>query len=136
MPTSTLEMASTSQTVTGLLRQFTTQLATLLRQELTLARLELYQSLTRLLRSGGALVGGIALLYTGFLLLLVAALAGLTLLLPLWLAALSLGLIIGAVGWSLVRRGRSMLRNAQLTPARLPHSLRRDKDVLLRRAHP
>ena len=136
MPTGTLETASSSQTVTGLLRQLTTQLSTLLRQELTLARLELYQSLTRLSQSAGAFVSGIALFYAGFLLLLVAAVAGLTLLIPLWLAALSLGVVIGAVGWTLIWRGRTILRNSQLAPARLPNSLRRDKEVLLRRVHP
>lgn len=136
MPTSTLQTASSSQTVTGLLRQLTTQLSMLLRQELTLARMEVHQSLTQLMQSTEAFMGGIALLYTGFLLLVVAAIAGLTLLIPLWLAALGLGVVIGGVGWGLVRRGRMTLRNAQLAPARLPHSLRRDKDVLLRRVHP
>jgi hypothetical protein len=136
MPTSTPETAPSSQTVSGLLREFTTHLSTLLRQELTLARLELYQSLTHLLWSAGAFVGGIALFYAGFLLLLAAAVAGLSLVLPFWLAALILGVAIVAVAWSLVRRGQTILRDAHLTPARLPHSLRRDKDVLLRKVHP
>ena len=132
----TLETASSPQTVTGLLRGLTTQLSTLLRQELTLARLELFQSLTRLLWSAGAFVGGIALFYAGLLLLLVAAVAGLTLLIPLWLAALSLGTVVGAVGWALVRRGLRTLQDPLQPPARLPRSLRRDKDVLLRKVHP
>jgi Putative Actinobacterial Holin-X, holin superfamily III len=136
MPMSRFEpsSASSSQSVPGLLHQLTTQLSRLLRQELTLARTELYQSLTRLLSSAGVVAGGIAVLYAGFLLILAAAVFGLALLLPVWLAALSLGVVITAIGWGFVQRGRRLLRNAHLALSHLPNSLRRDKDVLLRRA--
>ena len=136
MPLSRLARSSdsSSQTVAGLLHQLTTQLATLLRQELTLARTELYQSLARLLSSMGVVVGGIALLYAGLLLLLAAAVCGLTLLMPVWLASLSIGGVVSFIGWGLVIRGRRLLRNAHLVPSHLPQSLRRDRNVLLRRA--
>jgi len=113
----------------------TRQLTTLLRQELALARTELLQSLTRLLSAAGSLVGGFAILYTGLLFLLVAAVAGLTLVIPLWLAALSVGVLICLCGLGLVSYGRRALRKAQHTLSHLPDSLRRDKDVLLRRTH-
>jgi hypothetical protein len=119
----------------GLLQQLTRQLTTLLRQELALARTELYQSLTRLLSATGSLLGGFALLYTGLLFLLAAAVAGLATVLPLWLAALSVGLLICLGGFGMVMFGKRALRNAQLTPSHLPQSLRQDKDVLMRRTH-
>src|SRR4051812_11753571 len=75
------------QGIAALWHQLTAQLSTLLRQELTLARTELYESLTRLLSSLGALVVGIAFLYVALWSLLVAAIFGLALLMPIWLAA-------------------------------------------------
>ena len=128
--------ATSSQNVSGLVHQLTVQLTTLLRQELTLARTELYRSLARLLSATGAVVGGAVLLHAGFLLLLVAAVAGLAMFVPVWLAALSLGVLIGVCGWGLVSIGRRALKNAHLAPSHLPYSLLRDKEVLLRRGRP
>jgi hypothetical protein len=85
-------------TLAELLRELATELATLLRQELTLARIEVSQSLTVLFSSLGALVTGFAMLYAGFLLLLVAAVFGLATLVPVWLAALGVGLLISLAG--------------------------------------
>jgi len=122
--------------LSSLLHQLTAQLTTLLRQELRLARTELHQSTIRWVSATSTLVAGYAILYAGLLLLLVAAVAGLCILLPLWLAALSIGLLTCLCGWLLLGRGRRSLRNVQLAPSHLPDSLRRDKDVLLRRTHP
>ena len=125
--------SASPQTVSGLLHQFIGQLSTLLRQELALARTELSQAAAQLLASAGVALSGAALLYAAFLLLLTAAVSGLALLVPIWVAALSLGVVIGAVGFGLLRRGKRLLREAHLAPSRLPQSLRKDKDVLLRR---
>src|SRR5258708_4447473 len=72
-------------TLADLLRELATELATLLRQELTLPRTEVSQSLAQFLSSLGALVTGFALLYAGFLLLLAAAVFSLAAVVPVWL---------------------------------------------------
>ncbi|MBS0417176.1 MAG: phage holin family protein [Proteobacteria bacterium] len=128
--------AEPSQSISGLWHQLTLQLATLLRQELTLARTELYQSLMTVLSSVGTVVAGIVFLYVASLLLLVSAVAGLATLLPLWLAALSLGGGALLIGMMLVLSGRRHLKQAHLAPAHLGQSLKKDKDVLLRKAQP
>lgn len=128
-----IQQVDSAQTLSGLLFQLTTQLSTLFRQELTLARTELYQSLTRVLSSVGTVMVGLALLYAALWLCLVAAVVGLAMIMPVWLAALGLGVVTSAVGFVLVRRGRRRLEAAHLTPSHLPQSLRKDKDVLLRR---
>jgi len=129
-------MAEPTPSIPGLWHQLTAQLATLLRQELALARTELYQSALQVLSSVGTVLVGILFLYVALLLLLVAAVVGLALLVPLWLAALLLGGSALAIGLLLVLSGRRQLKKAHLAPSHLPHSLRKDKDVLLRRAHP
>ncbi len=128
-----IPQVDSSQTLPGLLHQLTTQLSTLLRQELTLARTELYQLLTRLLSSVGTMMVGFALLYAALWLLLVAAVVGLATIMPVWLAALGLGAAVFVVGLVLVQRGRRLLKTAHITPSHLPQSLRKDKDMLLRR---
>jgi len=125
-----------AQTISGLFHQLTTHLSTLLRQELTLARTELFHSLNRLLSSLGSVLAGFALLYMALWLLVVAAIFALALLMPVWLAALALGALAFVIGLVLVQRGRRLLKNAHLAPSHLPESLRKDKDVLLRRTQP
>jgi uncharacterized membrane protein YqjE len=128
-----IPQVDSSRTLPGLLHQLTTQLSTLLRQELALARTELYQLLTRLLSSVGTMMVGFALLYAALWLLLVAAVVGLATIMPVWLAALGLGAAVFVVGLVLVQRGRRLLKTAHITPSHLPQSLRKDKDMLLRR---
>jgi uncharacterized membrane protein YqjE len=128
--------AESDHGISGLWHQLTSQLSTLLRQELTLARTELYQSLTRLLASVGAVVVGVAFLYIALLSLLVAAIFALALLMPIWAAALCIGVVTAGIGSILLQRGRKLMKTAHLTPSHSQESLRKDKDVLLRRAQP
>jgi len=130
---STVESA---QTISGLWHQLTHQLSTLLRQELALARTELYQSLMRLASSLGAVLIGVSFLYIALLSLLVAAIFGLAQLMPIWAAALCIGVVTAGIGSILLQRGRRLLGTAHLAPSHSQQSLRKDKDVLLRRAQP
>jgi hypothetical protein len=100
---------------------------------MTLARTEMHQSLLQALSSVRTVLSGAALLYTGFLLLVTAAVFGLALLIPIWLAALTLGVVVSTTGWWLVERGRRQLKDAHLAPSHLAHALSRDKNVLLHR---
>jgi Putative Actinobacterial Holin-X, holin superfamily III len=121
-----------SETVLGLLRRLSRELSTLFRQELALASAEISRSLTTLLVSLVSVVSGGAVLYAGFLVLLVAGVCGLAYVLPLWLAALTVGIAVVLIGCVLVVMGRNKLKSADLLPTRSPQSLRRDKDVITR----
>jgi uncharacterized membrane protein YqjE len=135
MSTRELDPVESNQSISALWHQLTAQLSTLLRQELTLARTELFESLTRLLSSVGAVVVGVAFLYVALLSLLVAAIFGLALLMPIWAAALGIGVVTAVIGFVLLQRGRKLLKTSHLAPSHSPESLRKDKDVLLRRTH-
>ena len=136
MQTRELPAVESAQSIPSLWHQLTTQLSTLLRQELTLARTELYESLTRLLSSVGAVVVGVAFLYVALWSLLIAAIFGLAQVMPIWAAALCIGVATAVIGFVLLQRGRRLLKTAHLAPSHSPQSLRKDKDVLLRRTHP
>jgi uncharacterized membrane protein YqjE len=123
------EAASTTE----LLRRLTEQLVTLFRQELRLATAELSQALTKLLSGVISAAAGGAMLYAGFLVLLAAAVLGLAVVWPAWLAALAVGAAVTLVGLVLLYRGKKTVDPSSLKPQRTIDSLQQDKDVLTRR---
>ena len=122
-----------SQSAFGLLRRLTDELATLLRQELTLATAEVLRSMRVLLAAAASLAVGGAVLFTGLLAMLAAAVLGLSTVLQPWLAALVIGAAVAVIGIILVSVGIRALDPSTLKPARTAESLRKDKDVLTRR---
>jgi uncharacterized membrane protein YqjE len=124
-------MAETkAATLLDLLHRLTAQLSTLFHQEVKLAASELSGTLTALFVNLASVATGAAVLYAGFLLLLVAGVCGLATVVPLWLASLAVGLAVASVGCILVASGKQKLRVSELAPTRSAASLRRDKDVL------
>ena len=121
-----------SETMLSLLHRLTAELSTLFRQEVALAVAEVSRSVTMLLMNLASVASGGAVLYAGFLLLLAAGVFGLAYVLPLWLAALAVGLATVLVGCVLLVMGRNKLKAADLLPVHSRESLRRDKDVLTR----
>lgn len=122
-----------SQSAIGLLRRLTDELATLLRQELALATAEISRSMRVMLAGTASLAVGGAVLFTGILAMLAAAVLGLATVLHPWLAALVIGAAVAVIGIVLVSVGIRSLDPSSLKPARTTESLRRDRDVITRR---
>ena len=122
-----------SQSALGLLRRLTDELATLLRQELVLATAEISRSMRVLLAGAASLAVGGAVLFTGLLAMLAAAVLGLATVLHPWLAALVIGAAVAIIGIVLVWVGIRSFDPASLKPSRTTESLRRDRDVITRR---
>jgi len=123
-----------AEPVRALLRQLLQDLSTLCRQEIALARADLSSSLCVARRSIGVLALGSAIVFGGFLALLAAAILGLGALMPMWLAALAVGVTVVILGGVLLKVGQSGVGAAKFSTARSKESLRRDKDVLARSA--
>src|SRR6185437_9380717 len=121
-----------AQSVTTLLRRLTHELTTLFRQELALAVAELTQTLSRTLIGVGTAAAGGAVLFAGVLVLLAAAVLGLSHVMPAWAAALVVGAIISVIGIAAVLAGKRALP-ASFRPTRTTRSLSKDKDVLTRK---
>src|SRR5262245_12970196 len=83
-----------SQSTLDLMRRLLNEVATLFRQELALARAEFMRSISRLLISATSVATGAAVLYAGFLVLLIAAMLGLAKVVEPWLAALIVGFVV------------------------------------------
>ncbi|HVY82081.1 MAG TPA: phage holin family protein [Steroidobacteraceae bacterium] len=122
-----------AQSTLDLMRRLLNEVSTLFRQELTLARAEFMRSISRVLVSATSIAAGGAVLYAGLLVLLAAAVLGLSKVLEPWLAALIIGVVVGVIGYVMLHAGIKKMSNTSVKPELTQDSLKRDKDVLMRK---
>jgi len=89
---------------------------TLVRQEIALATTEMTHKAGQVGKDVGFLAVGGAVLYAGFLAILAAIVIALATVLPWWLSALLVGLVVSGVGYFLVQKGRDALKHEKLAP--------------------
>jgi xanthine/uracil permease len=112
-----------------LFAELANETSTLVRQEMELAKVELTQKATKVGKDIGQIAVGGAIAYAGLLALLAALIIGLNALgLPLWAAALVVGLVVIAVGYLLIQRGRNALANENMAPRETIESLKEDAE--------
>ena len=100
----------------------------LVRQEIQLARTEMTQKATRAGKDVGMIGAGGALAYAGLLALIAALIIGLGELIPLWLSALIVGLVVVGVGYMLIQRGLTALKQIDPKPQQTIQTLQEDKE--------
>lgn len=100
----------------------------LVRQEVELAKTEMTQKATRVGRDAGTIGIGGAIAYAGLLVLISAVILGLGEIMPLWLSALLVGLVVAILGGIVIQRGVSALKRADLTPRQTIQSLKDDTE--------
>jgi xanthine/uracil permease len=100
----------------------------LVRQELELAKTEMTEKATEAGKNIGFLIAGGAVLYMGLLFILAAVAILLATVIPDWLAALIVGLVVAVIGLVLVQRGRAALKQTTLKPEKTIESLKEDKE--------
>src|SRR5919199_4445715 len=110
-----------------LFSQLTHDLSTLLRQEVMLAKTELNQKASAMGKDVGLLAAGGALAYAGFLIILAGVVLALGLVLPWWASALIVGVVVAAIGYFLIRKGQTALKQADLTPKQTIETLKEDQ---------
>ena len=111
-----------TRSVGELLRDLASDSATLIRQELVLARTEAHDKLQQTITASVELVVGSLLAFAALIVLLDALVYGLTGL-ERWLAALIVGGVVAAIAFLLVRKGRRSLGHAS-RPSGRPASAR------------
>jgi hypothetical protein len=107
-----------------LFSELSRQLTTLVRQEITLAKTETSHKVARVGKDVGMLAVGAAVLYAGLLGIGAAIILLLAHVMPAWVSALIVGVVVAAVGGFLVQRGREALTNEDLTPRQTVESLK------------
>jgi xanthine/uracil permease len=104
----TRPLASTDDaSVVGLLRQLSREVPALFTKELALAKVELQTSLNTLKAGIAAVAGGAIVFLAGFIILLMAAVYGLSLFMAPWLAALIVGVVVMIIGFAMLQSGKN-----------------------------
>jgi hypothetical protein len=124
---------SSAESTADLLHRLIDDLATLVRKELALAKAEITHSVSEAKTGLTGVAAGGAVLYTGVLALIAAAILALTEVMPAWGAALIVGALLAIVGYAMLKSGRQKLRPANLKPEQTQESLRKDKQMFERR---
>lgn len=97
---------------------------TLFSQEVELAKSEMSQNASRMGKHVAFVAAGGFVAYAGFLAIMAALIVALGQLMPLWLAALLVGVIVAAVGYLLIQRGLSKLKSESMAPEKTMSTLK------------
>ena len=127
--------ASTSQdaSVGSLLKQLAQEIPALFGKELALAKSEVRESMQATKAGVAAVAMGGAVALGGFLILLLAAVYGLSNVVEPWLAALIVGGITLLIGLGMVSAGKKKFEVQSFTPDRTLDAMRKDKNAVQER---
>lgn len=122
------------RSLTGLVTDLWRESMELIREEAALAKAEVSD---KALHMGGGMVWlaiGSAILFAGLVLVLLAAVAGLAMVLPedhaAWLAPLIAGAVILPVGLALLAHGRNIVTKPNFKPSQSLRSVRKDVEII------
>ena len=126
--------AGETESMSGLFSELWRNSTTLVQEEVELAKAEVSEKATRAAVSAGAIAIGGAVLFAGFIVLLLAAVNALAPLLPAdlaeWLAPAIVGLVVIVIGFIMVSGGVKAFDMKKLAPRRTMDSLRHDTDMV------
>lgn len=107
--------------------------SSLIRQEIELAKTEMRENVSSMVRDGMGIAIGGALAFVGLLALVAAAILALALIMPAWAAALIVGGVLALIGMMMVMAGMRALRKTGLTPRKTMETLREDARMVKER---
>ncbi len=97
---------------------------TLLRQEMELAKTEISRKASQVGKATASLAIGGFIAYAGFLAIVAAIIIGLAALIPAWLSALIVGLVVVGIGYFFIQKGLNDLKPQELIPKQTIESLK------------
>jgi xanthine/uracil permease len=100
----------------------------LVQLQLALAKTEMSEKASQVGKDVGFMAAGGFVIYAGFLAIIAAAIIGLANLIPAWLSALVVGLIVALIGYALLRKGMNDLKGRNLAPSKTIETLKEDKE--------
>jgi len=101
-------------------------MSTLVRQEVALAKVEITQKAKHVGTNVGYLVIGGAVAYAALLAIIAAIIMLLAKVVPHWGSALIVGAVVGGIGWMLIGKAMLALQQADLTPRETVETLKED----------
>lgn len=121
---------ASEHSIAGLLKQIAQEVPLLFTKELGLAKAEAREAVHTATAGVAAVATGGAVMLAGLIILLLAAAAGLSLVLPAWLAGLIIGLAALIVGALMVVAGKKQFGTDALKPQRTVDAMKKDQAVI------
>ncbi|WP_454061464.1 phage holin family protein [Candidatus Nitrospira salsa] len=115
------------QSLSEMFKELIQEVKVLLKQEVDLVKAEMSQKFSRAGKDVLFVGIGVALAYGGLLVLLGALVLLVAQILPTWVAALLVGLVVIAVGYGLVQKGLSDLKHVNPVPHKAINALKEEK---------
>ena len=103
-----------------------TDMSNLVRQEVTLAQVEMTKNAKRFGRNVGYLVVGGAVGYAALLAVIAAVILLLDRFMPSWGAALLVGILIAGISWLLIGKALNALQETEIAPRETVETLKED----------
>jgi hypothetical protein len=103
-----------------------TEMSNLVRQEVSLAKLEVSQKAKYVGRNVGYLVVGGAIAYAALLAIITAVIMLLARVMPNWGATLLVGVLVGGISWLLIGKALAALQQTDMTPRETVETLKED----------
>jgi len=113
--------------LTDLFGDLVRELGVLFHNELRLAKTEMVEKTSTVGRNVGLVSAGGALGLAGVLALLGAVILVLSNVMPLWFSSLLVGLFVTSIGYFLIQKGLTALRQIDLAPRETVQTLKEDK---------
>lgn len=123
-------MLKDERSIGDLFSELANETGMLIRQEVALAQAEVTRKVTVAGRNAASLAIGGAVGYGAFLALLAALVGVLSYLMPVWLAALIVAVIVGAVSYFMITAALARLKKADLAPRETVTTLKEDAQWL------
>jgi hypothetical protein len=118
----------------GLLSRLMGEVSTLFRKEIALAKAEVSEAASEAKAGAISLAAGGAIIFAAVLVLLAAIVLLLTEVMEPWLSALIVGVVLAIIGFVMIQSGKKKLNPASFKPERAQDALRKDKEMVQRRA--
>lgn len=102
------------------------EMSNLVRQEVTLAQVEITQKGKRIGKNVGYLAVGGAIAYAALLAVMAAVIILLDRVMPAWGAALLVGVLVAGISWLLIGKALTALQETDITPRQTVETLKED----------
>jgi xanthine/uracil permease len=132
-----VETPHDGRTATDLIRELRDETIHLFHQEIELGKTEISEKISRVTRNGVYAAVGAAIAFAGVVVLLLAAVAGLYVVLlsfteisnemAVWLSPLIVGTIVAVVGYAFIQKAMSTFKHETPVPERTVESLKQNK---------
>jgi len=128
---------SSSHSLPTLLRELRDETTTLLRQEVALAKTELNENVSHLVRHSLQIAIGGLVAYAGLIVLLIGlghligaivVRAGIDPGVATWIAPAMVGLVVAIIGWAMLNRAKHAIAHEDVVPRQTIESLRENKE--------